>query len=817
MKVKHKPILFGVFYRPPNSNASVLSCIQDSIALAVDTQIKDIVITGDFNLDWFKPAARSKIDNICMQFGLSQLISDPTHITESSQSTIDLFFVSSPNLVSICGVGEPFLEQNIRYHCPVYCCIKYPKPQHTSFKRKVWKYSQGNFNQLRTYVSSFEWDSCFNSDIDVYSSNLTSALLSMCDDCIPNKIVTIRPTDPPWMHNIIRNHIRRRRRSYIKACKTNNPNHWNTYNSIRNKTNTLVRKAKHTHNTKMADTLKHHLSQHKSTDYWKLLKGFIKPTSSSSSIPTLYHNDNSYESNKEKADILNTFFQAQTLLDDTNKNIPNFDISNNIPKLNNINIETKEVTDALNILKSGKATGPDTINNIVLKELSKELSKPLCDLFNYSLRISKVPRQWKLAHVCAIHKKKDPHDVSNYRPISLLSAISKVLERIIHKHIFNFFHENNFISSFQSGFVPNDFTVNQLTYMYHSFSKALDEGKEVRAIFCDISKAFDRVWHKGLLYKLERSGISSSLLLWFENYLSNRTQCVVLSGSSSSTVPIMAGVPQGSILGPLLFIVYINDIVSEIGSAIRLFADDTTLYVIVDDPQHAAFRLNSDLKKINEWASTWLVTFNPEKTESLLITRKHIKPHHPPIFMNNIQIQEVDTHKHLGITFSNNGTWHEHIKDITKKAWTRINALRSLKFTLDRHSLETVYTSFIRPTLEYADVVWDNITQAEEEELEKIQTEALRIITGATRLVSIQNLYNESSFESLKSRRRQHKLVHFFKMKNCPSTPSYLSNLITEPVGTVANYGLRNFDHIRNVTKNTNHFALSFLPSTISE
>ena len=511
LKVKHKPILFGVFYRPPNSNASVLSCIQDSIALAVDTQIKDIVITGDFNLDWFKPAARSKIDNICMQFGLSQLISDPTHITESSQSTIDLFFVSSPNLVSICGVGEPFLEQNIRYHCPVYCCIKYPKPQHTSFKRKVWKYSQGNFNQLRTYVSSFEWDSCFNSDIDVYSSNLTSALLSMCDDCIPNKIVTIRPTDPPWMHNIIRNHIRRRRRSYIKACKTNNPNHWNTYKSIRNKTNTLVRKAKHTHNTKMADTLKHHLSQHKSTDYWKLLKGFIKPTSSSSSIPTLYHNDNSYESNKEKADILNTFFQAQTLLDDTNKNIPNFDISNNIPKLNNINIETKEVTDALNILKSGKATGPDTINNIVLKELSKELSKPLCDLFNYSLRISKVPRQWKLAHVCAIHKKKDPHDVSNYRPISLLSAISKVLERIIHKHIFNFFHENNFISSFQSGFVPNDFTVNQLTYMYHSFSKALDEGKEVRAIFCDISKAFDGVWHKGLLYKLESSGISSSL------------------------------------------------------------------------------------------------------------------------------------------------------------------------------------------------------------------------------------------------------------------------------------------------------------------
>ena len=351
-----------------------MSSIQDSIALAVDTQIKDIVVTGDFNLDWLKPASRLKIDNICMHFGLSQIISEPTNYTESSQSIIDLLFVSSPNLVSISGVGEPFLDQNIRYHCPVFCCIKYPKPRHTPFKRKVWKYSEGNFDQLRTNVSSFDWDSCFNADIDVYSSNLTAALLSMCDECIPNKIVTIRPTDPPWMHNTIRNHIRRRRRAYIKARKTNNPNHWHTYNTIRNKTNSLVRKAKHTHNIKMSEILKNHLSQHKITDYWKLLKNFINPNSTTTSIPTLHHNNNTYESNKEKADILNLFFQAQPLLNDSNKDLPIISTTNDSPKLNNINIQTKEVTDDLKILKSGKATGPDTINNIVLKELSNELS-----------------------------------------------------------------------------------------------------------------------------------------------------------------------------------------------------------------------------------------------------------------------------------------------------------------------------------------------------------------------------------------------------------------------------------------------------------
>ena len=212
--------------------------------------------------------------------------------------------------------------------------------------------------------------------------------------------------------------------------------------------NSLVRKAKHTHTAKMAELLKNQLSQHHSSDYWKLLKGYINPNSSISSIPTLHHNNNIYETNIEKADILNTFFQAQTFLDDSTKDLPKIRISINGSKLTNINIQIREVSDALKILKSGKPTSPDTINNKVLKELSNEISRPLCDIFNYSLSQSKVPRQWKLAHVCAIFKMKDHHDVSNYRPISLLSAIRKVFERIFHKQVSNFFHDNTFISFF---------------------------------------------------------------------------------------------------------------------------------------------------------------------------------------------------------------------------------------------------------------------------------------------------------------------------------------------------------------------------------
>ena len=169
------------------------------------------------------------------------------------------------------------------------------------------------------------------------------------------------------------------------------------------------------------------------------------------------------------------------------------------------------------------------------------------------------------------------------------------------------------LSTLQSGFIPGDSTVNQLTFLYHIFCEALDAGKEVRAVFCDISKAFDRVWHAGLIHKLEAAGATGEVLIWFKNYLSDRRQRVVLPGVSSDWTYIRAGVPQGSILGPLLFLVYINDIVFDTGSHIRLLADDTSLFIIVDDPTTAAGCLNSDLEKISRWATTWLVTFNPTK------------------------------------------------------------------------------------------------------------------------------------------------------------------------------------------------------------
>ncbi len=357
---------------------------------------------------------------------------------------------------------------------------------------------------------------------------------------------------------------------------------------------------------------------------------------------------------QKKSELLNSYFCKQSSIDDSNHQLPE------IPQMPNFSLSTivispNDVRDAISLINPTKACVPDLISPRLLREAAHELSVPLSNYYNRLLSASHFPSSWKLANVAPIFKKSDPSNPQNYRPISLLSCIGKLMERCIHKALYNYVVENSILTSFQSGFVKGDSTVNQLAYIYNDICKALDEGKEVRAVFCDISKAFDRVWHRGLLFKLSCIGISGSLLEWFSSYLSQRQQRVVYANASSIWSTINAGVPQGSIVGPLLFLIYINDIVKDINSNTRLFADDTSLYIIVDDPQSSSVQLNNDLRTIHQWSLDWLVTFNPSKTETMIFSRKRNKPAHPNLIMNDVVLDPVIEHKHLGLSFTDDG------------------------------------------------------------------------------------------------------------------------------------------------------------------
>ena len=322
------------------------------------------------------------------------------------------------------------------------------------------------------------------------------------------------------------------------------------YRRFRNKVTKCIRQSKKKHIDKLSEKLL--ASTLSSNDWLRTLKSFIKPHSASVILP-LNKDGTVISSNVDKANVFNDYFISQCQLNDDNTPLLDMNIPNDIPVLENIVPTPDEVKDTLQSLKLGKTSGPDGINNRVLKELAFELASPLSTLFNFSLSNSAIPTSWKETIVIPIYKKDYPSELSNYGPISLLNTIGKVFEKLVHKHVYNFFSFNRVLYSLPSCFVPGDSTVNQLMSTYDVFCKALDYGKEFRSVFCDISKACDRVWHKGLLLKLKCVGIRGSLLKWFLNYLLDRKQRVVIPGASSDWSSVTAGIYYRSSFIPYFY------------------------------------------------------------------------------------------------------------------------------------------------------------------------------------------------------------------------------------------------------------------------
>ena len=234
----------------------------------------------------------------------------------------------------------------------------------------------------------------------------------------------------------------------------------------------------------------------------------------------------------------------------------------------------------------------------MLKEFGPSIYKPLEIIFNQCLKTGVSPSEWKKGNIVPIHKKGDKQALKNYRPVSLLPICGKILERLMFNEMFEFFIENKLIPSSQSGFKPGDSCINQLLSITHEIYSSFDEGLEVRSVFLDISKAFDKVWHDGIIFKLTQNGISGNLLNLLRNFLHDRKQPVVLNGQFSTWKSVNAGVPQGSILGPL-FLIYINDLTESLSSNAKLFADDTSSFSVIYDIQTSANNLNKDLERIS--------------------------------------------------------------------------------------------------------------------------------------------------------------------------------------------------------------------------
>ena len=331
--------------------------------------------------------------------------------------------------------------------------------------------------------------------------------------------------------------------------------------------------------------------------------------------------------------------------------------------------------------------------------------------------------------------------------------------------MFGFFLDKGLISANQSGFKPGDSCINQLLSITHNIYKSFDDGYEVRGVFLDISKAFDKVWHDGLIFKLQENGISGNLLNVLKHFLTNRKQRVVLNGQSSSWTNVKAGVPQGSILGPLLFLIYINDLADGLSSNTKLFADDTSLFSVIHDSVITTLELNSDLSRIKQWAFQWKMSFNPDpnkQAQEVIFSRKLKKFCHPSLRFNNNNVSQASSQKHLGLTLDNRLTFDEHLTNVSNKISKTIGLLRKLQNILPRPALLTIYKCFIRPHLDYDDIIYDQAYNLSfHQKLEAIQYNAALALTEAIRGGSREKLYQELGLESLQLRRWYRKLCCF--------------------------------------------------------
>jgi hypothetical protein len=312
-----------------------------------------------------------------------------------------------------------------------------------------------------------------------------------------------------------------------------------------------------------------------------------------------------------------------------------------------------------------KAAGPDNIPTRYLKDYAKEIAPALTLVFEASLKQGEVPADWRIAHVTPIFKKGDHSKPANYRPISLTSVCCKLLEHVIHSQIMAHFERNNILSDAQHSFRKRRSTESQLILTLQDLTQALDDGEQIDAILLDFSKAFDVVPHERLAAKLHHYGVRGNILSWIRSFLSHRTQQVLVECCVSESSPVTSGVPQGLVLGPLLFLAYINDLPEHVTSSSRLLADDSLLYRKIRSPADARV-LQEDLDKLQQWEKDWMMTFNASKCEVFRFTKEK-NPIKSIYTIHNEELNIVTNGKYLGTRLTDDLSWNTHVSATAKR------------------------------------------------------------------------------------------------------------------------------------------------------
>ena len=748
----------------------------------------DTYILGDFNFCWLKINSNMNImknfTQLLDMYNFKQLIDKATRVTETTSTLLDHIYTNNKDIVSQSGV----IETGISDHFMVYCTRKITKGQigkHNSVKlRSMKNYCKEIFIEK---LQGIQWSVVLESrNVNEAWESFKSIFTQTVDDVAPEKEIRVKSRSEPFINNEILELIYERDNMLLKAnLDKNNRDLRVEYNKLRNKVTKSIRKARVDYFCNKIEENKNNPKQ-----LWKQFKsiGYSNKSKEKNRI-VLDIDDKKCFDSKTIADFMCNFFTnvAKTLqnkitdlpkiFDTTSQRFKEYYTGKGIvPKTRKFTHVTEDfVYKELCKLNPCKSTGIDGIKSRFLKDGANEIKGVITHIVNLSIDTHIVPDELKYAIVKPLFKKNSRLDVGNYRPVSILPIISKILERAIYVQIEAYLKEKELLYEYQSGFRKSHSTDSCLTNLSDYIRVLISEGKYVGMVLLDLQKAFDTVDHGILCNKLEAMGFNETD--WFKSYLGGRKQVVVANDTTSEPGIVNCGVPQGSILGPLLFLIYVNDMPISVRCKLLLYADDSTLIVAGSDPKVIADTLSFELNSSREWLIDNKLSLHLGKTESILFgsKRKLKRVNSFEVRCNNEVIQHVNSVKYLGLQIDNDLAGDNIVKGIVKKANSRLKFLYRYKDMLSFKCRKTLCSALIQCHFDYACSSWyPGIRKELTKKLQVMQNKVIRFISDLDSRDHIGTKELEKAgYLSVPDRVKQLKLGHVLKIRNGTS-PYYM-------------------------------------------
>ena len=779
----------------------------------------EILYVGDFNVhhtEWLSSTTTDRGGREAYNFSnlndLEQIIKHPTRVPDRHDHTaniLDLFFTSNPLNYSY-SISSPLgsSDHNLITITSTYAA----PPPIPSTTRRLWHWDRAQRDDLRQFILDFPWgDYCFCSrDPSLVTTRITEVLVEGMEVYVPFSLKTFSPSKP-WFDHACSRAIQARERAYQTYLESRSLLTFRAFQAARNRCKNILRRAKTSFAKRKVNGL---TSSPTNSGLFSLAKAFSKNFCHSGFPPLFYSNGSIAVSPSEKASLFGSLFSSNSSVDDSNAAAPE-----TLPLTNPMSspiISVRKVRRVLKSLKTDKAYGPDGIPPWFLKEFADELAPVFCRLFRLILSTGVYPTSWKHTLVQPVPKKGDQSNPSNYRPIALTSTISKVFETLLNLHFLKHLESHVLLSDHQYGFRKARSTGDLLAYLTHLWSSSLRNFGETYVVGLDISKAFDRVWHKALLSKLPSYGFTPSLCNLISSFLSDRSISVVVDGATSNAFPISSGVPQGSVLSPTLFLLFINDLLQTPSCPTHSYADDSTLHKSSSFPSQPSTHcriqsrlslsnaINADLDRVLDWGSRNLVNFNASKTTFLPISLSNL-PHNLSISFDNSEIPPLDSINILGLEINNKMSWKDHIVGLARSASKKLGILFRFRRFFSSEQLLQIYVGLVRPCMEYCSHIWGGSPYTSL--LDRVESKAYRLINKSSLT---------SNLDSLKLRRKVASLSIFYRFYfgRCSTE---LQSIIPPPLPRPRNTRQASHSHpycVEILNSRINSFSNNFIPFT---